>query len=107
MSPGLEVSSPGLSSCSSYLSRWVQNYLWARSDDLAALVQCIALLKASRGWDTDLHARQDTALLRYSRVSLPHGSAQAAALNGCRPVRSHMELAWPHHCFPTGLTPER
>lgn len=61
MSPGMEVSSPGLSSCSSYLSRWVQNYLWAQSDDLGTLLLCIALLKASRGWDRDLHVGPDTA----------------------------------------------
>lgn len=63
MSPGMEVSSPRLSSCSSYLSRWVQNYLWAQSDDLGTLVLCIALLKASRSWDRDLHERQDTAFI--------------------------------------------
>lgn len=63
MSPGMEVSSPGLSSHSPYLSRWVQNYLWAQSHDPGNLVPCVALLKASRSWDRDLHARQGTALL--------------------------------------------
>lgn len=68
MSPGMEVSSPGLSSYSSFLSRWVQNYLWARSSDLAALVQCIALLKASRGWDA-WEARHSLTTLEHSALA--------------------------------------
>lgn len=103
MSPGMEVSSPGLSFCSSYLSRWVQHCLWAQNGDPGTLVPCITLLKAPSGWDRHLHVRQDTALLSQSRVPLPHGSAQAAALSGCRPGRSQVELAWPSLCSPLGL----
>lgn len=75
----------------------------AQGDGPGTLAPCIPFLKASRGWDGDLDARQAMPLLPHGRTSLPHGNAQAAGLSGCRPGQSHLELAQHSRCSPSGF----
>lgn len=55
---GMELSSSGLVSCSSRLSKWVKKCLWSWGDGLGTLASCVLLLKVSRSWDGDLDVRR-------------------------------------------------
>lgn len=99
----MELSSPGLASCGSHLSKQVEKCLWAQGDGPGTLAPCIPLLKASRGWDGDLDVRQAIPLLPHSGIPLPHANTQAAVLNGCGPGQSHVEWHGTTAALPRGF----